>query len=127
MVPQPGYIDSLRTSGRFVGSLVALSIGLACGNIYIGDWAAALELIPGMIYFTALAWSALSTPIPDTGANRGTHLALRWQENPCQWDRIRSITWSRRRGCHLLRRRTCLCAIRGKRDGEITITIKKRH
>jgi hypothetical protein len=71
MVPRPEYIDSLRTSGRFFGSLVALSIGLACGNIYNGDWAAALELTPGTIFFTALAWSALSTPIPDTGAEPG--------------------------------------------------------
>jgi hypothetical protein len=71
MMPQPDYVNSLRTSGRFFGSLVALSIGLAFAAIYNGDWTAALELLPGTIFFTALAWSALSTPIPATGAEPG--------------------------------------------------------
>jgi hypothetical protein len=70
-MPPPDHIISLRSSGRFFGSLVALSVGLACANIHNGDWATALELIPGTIFFAVLAWSALSTPIPDTGAEPG--------------------------------------------------------
>jgi hypothetical protein len=60
-------IQSQRTCGRFFGSLVALSAGLACINIYNGRWESALELVPGMVFFSGLAWLAFSGTVLDHG------------------------------------------------------------
>lgn len=68
MPSEQDYLHSLRTCGRFFGSLVALSAALACISIYNDDWATALQLVPGMIFFSALTWSALSTSAPNQRA-----------------------------------------------------------
>ncbi|SPE60935.1 hypothetical protein SBV1_560012 [Verrucomicrobia bacterium] len=60
-------IRSQRSCGRFFGSLVALSAGLACLNIYHGRWGMALELVPGLVFFSGLAWWALSGTALDHG------------------------------------------------------------
>jgi hypothetical protein len=67
MPGQDGDIQSLRSSGRFFVFLVALSAMLACINLYNGDWGIALRLLPGMVFFSGLAWLALSA----TEANQG--------------------------------------------------------
>jgi hypothetical protein len=73
MSSEESEIQSQRVCGRFFGSLVALSAGLACVNIYTGHLAAALELLPGMVYFGALAWYGFSStavklgPEPEQG------------------------------------------------------------
>ena len=61
MRSQDNDIRSQRSCGRFFGSLVALSGGLACVNIYNGHWGIALELVPGMVFFSGLAWCAFSS------------------------------------------------------------------
>jgi hypothetical protein len=60
---------SQRSCGRFFGSLVALSAGLACINVYNGRRGMALELVPGMVFFSVLAWWALSGTALDHGAD----------------------------------------------------------
>jgi hypothetical protein len=60
-------IRSQRGCGRFFGSLVAVSAGLAFVNIYNGHWGIALELVPGMIFFSGLAWCAFSSPAVGLG------------------------------------------------------------
>ena|SRR5690348_1135231 len=61
MTSEENEIRSQRLCGRFFGSLVALSAGLACVNIYNGQWGTALELVPGMVFFSALAWCGFSS------------------------------------------------------------------
>jgi hypothetical protein len=75
MGSEQNYIRTLRTCGRFFGSLVALSAGLACINVYNDRWGTALELVPGMLLFSALAWSAFSTPAPANRAEPDAGLA----------------------------------------------------
>src|SRR5260221_5059224 len=58
---------SQRTCGLFFGSLVALSAGLACINIYNDRWEMALGLVPGMVFFSELAWWALCATEADHG------------------------------------------------------------
>ena len=70
MGPQENNIRSQRGCGRFFGSLVALSCALACVNIYNGHWGIALELVPGMVFFSALAWWAFSSAAdPEHGSD----------------------------------------------------------
>ena len=79
MSSEENEIQSQRVCGRFFGSLVALSAGLACVNIYTGHLASALELVPGIIYFGALAWCGFSSTAVKLGPNpehgRGAHEA----------------------------------------------------
>jgi hypothetical protein len=79
MSSEENEIQSQRVCGRFFGSLVAVSAGLACVNIYNGHLGTALELVPGMVFFSALAWCGFSSttvslgPDPEPGA--GPHEA----------------------------------------------------
>jgi hypothetical protein len=60
-------IRSQRGCGRFFIYLLALSIGLACFNLYNGRWGTALRLVPGMVCFGGISWWAFF----DADANQG--------------------------------------------------------
>jgi hypothetical protein len=67
MATQENNVRSARACGCFFGSLVALSAGLAFVNASNGQWGIALELVPGMIFFSGLAWWAFSSTPADLG------------------------------------------------------------
>jgi len=60
-----------RNCGRFFGSLVALSAGLASIDLYNGGWAMALGLLPGIVVFSGLAWWAHCRASLDAGFEPG--------------------------------------------------------
>lgn len=74
MRPEEDEIHAQRGCGRFFGSLVALSAGLACICLYHGEWEDALKLVPGMLFFSGLAWWAFSSsvvgPDPEHGPGK---------------------------------------------------------
>src|SRR5690242_11286628 len=64
-------IQSQRGCGRFFGSLVALSTGLAVICLYRGEWEDALKLVPGMLVFSGLAWWAFSSSVVGRNPEHG--------------------------------------------------------
>jgi hypothetical protein len=67
-------IQAQRSCGYFFLLLVALSLVLACANLYSGQWGTALRFVPGMVVFGGIAYFALhgtatkEAPEPEQGA-----------------------------------------------------------
>ena len=100
-------IRSQRGCGRFFIYLLALSIGLACFNLYNGRWGTALRLVPGMVCFGGISWWAFS----DADANQGPDREQGFpghprRVNPCRSGQILPTTWWEQRTYRLLTRPT---------------------